>query len=531
MHKLFHHKAIKLSTALLTTLFLFSGCENAQRDLDSMLHSGEVTAPDLNDTIMLPPSGGGVTDENSTVGEIKIDAKNAYRVAVTFSDNYAQKGYFSRGEIGQLHFDITNLYTGAPADVKNIDNITLEAAETVNTNGEQRGKYFNFITYSGEEGPIYKIPGASIKASDNVALKIGELSGTTELIFKAEIRLKEGTLSTYTLKVPLIIEKNRSSSMAIVPVETKYDNGLFTDKFVIHVVDSYGNKAEDGTHIYTGLINNPKLYTYALKENTDVDEDVLYDIISEHNRTYFNNDKGTLNRVAGTFTLPANSIDPQKDIVTNLDTLVILANKDEHKPENLGGWDIDSIDNDHEISLTSIHGSENISGVDYVIGDEYRYDECSQTVMNAAASSLETTEVENGLAYAELRYVPEMVGKTVFIYANAVINGKRIGISRKVTLKGLGLQSQSMSCDYKVTGPNCSMRWKMMLNGPQNQTAKNVYIEQPKLGGDPVYAYATASKIDCDGWTTVSIHGIDVNKTATVTFGNFIADELIQNQK
>jgi hypothetical protein len=206
----------------------------------------------------IPNSGGSTNnDENVTEGTFKIDAKNAYKVSVTFSDEYNQKGYYSKGEIGQLKFNITNIYNKEAADVSIIDSITLEAEEKISIT---QGKYLNFITYEGEEKPIFPISKKSIKAIDDVALKINDLSGTTNIILSVNI---QGFDEPYKLKIPIVIEKNRSSSMAIVPIETRYENGLFIDKFVIHVVDSYGNKAQDGTRISTGVINNPKLYSNA----------------------------------------------------------------------------------------------------------------------------------------------------------------------------------------------------------------------------------------------------------------------------
>ncbi len=528
MHNTFRHKTFPLSTILLTTLLLFGGCENAQRDLDSQVQRSAIDAgigeQEQNQTANNPGIGTG-DDQNSTVGEIKIDAKNAYKVKLTFSDNYQQKGYFSTEEVGKIHFDITNLYNDTPADTSVIESITLKAQE-LDTNSD--GKYFNFIEFSGKEGPVYTIASTDIKSSDDVALKIKNLSGTTNLIFEAKIKKMP---KPYIIQVPIVIEKSKSSSMAIVPIDTKYENGLFIDKFVIHVADSYGNKAKDGTSVSTGVINNPKLYSNALKEGTIVNENILYDIIHDHNTAYFKDDKGTLDRTIATFTLPQNSIDTTKDTISPLDTLIVLANKNQHKPYNLGGWDIASIDSDHQLSLISVDNGEKIDGVNYVIGDEYRYDACNNTLMNAAASSFETTEVKDGLAFAELRYVPAMVGKTVFIYANSEVDGKHIGISRKVTLKGLGLSHQTLSCNYKNTGPHCSMRFKLLLNGPKEETpAQNLYLEQPVLEGDPVYSKATASQTDCDGWTTVTIYNIEENQTATVGFGT-IVDELIHNQK
>ena len=596
------NKRLLLKPALLAALLLFGGCDTALRDLDSRFQeqpgdgigSGTIdTTPDQNETQMLPPAAGTITeDENTTVGDIKVDAKNAYRVSVRFSDNYNEKGYFTRGEIGQIHFDITNLYTGEPANTDKIDEIVLEAQETIENNGTKTGKYFNFITYSGEEGPRYVIPKDAIKPSDNVAIKTGELSGTTNLIFKATVKLKDDKRSTYRLVVPMVIEKNKSASMAIVPIGTRYENGLFIEKFVIHVVDSYGNKAKDGTHIYTGVVNNPKLYsnayngaTFAIPDKNPIDYNDTQtwtasrqiddktlptnhwgDVsVSDYNKFYirtvtqtldennntvthtsytpsyyreiilnaFKSDTGTLDKNAKTFTLHTqNAQDNLINVgIEDTDTLVILANRKEHRPENLGGWDIKSIDSADTLSLVSYNFGNDVSDVSFVIGDEYRYDECRQTLMNAAASSFESTDVKDGLAYAELRYVPNMVGKTVFIYANTLLDDKRIGISRKVTLTGTGLGAQTLTCtNDKGTKPDCSMRFRMLQND-SGAIARKVYIAQPTNAGEPVYRYATASRTDCSGWTTVSIYGIDENKTASVKFGDFISDELILNQK
>ena len=540
------------------TIFITSGCDSSTRDLDSLTKkTSPINNPnptqseeDNQTQVIQPPNTGGeISDENTTTADIKIDAKNAYRVSLKFSDNYNQKGYFTKAEIGQIHFDITNIYTGSPADVSIIENIRLEAEDR----NDSEGKYFNFITYSGEQGPVYTIPKDHIKASDDVALKVGNLSGTTNLIFKATIQLDANqTSSVFTVKVPLVIEKNKSSSMAIVPIGSRYENGLFIDKFLIHVVDSYGNKAEDGTQISAGVINNVKLYSNAYNGGFGTNGANLPDTILPQNRfgkvatiDYDNgvnlnqtvgyyqlkNDKGNLSRTNKTFNLPANSIDISKDTITQLDTLILLANKNQHKPQNLGGWDIKSIDSDHEISLLSMDMGEDANGLSYAIGDEYRYDECRQTLMNAAASTFETTEVKDGIAYAELRYVPDMVGKTVFIYANSQLENKHIGISRKVTLTGTGLQTQTMSCtNENGTKPDCTISYRMVQKD-SGELARNVYIAQPTMAGDPVYKAATASRTDCSGWTTVTIYGIDVNKTASVKFGDYISDELILNQK
>jgi hypothetical protein len=542
-------------------------------------------------------SGGNVattpSDDNSTTGTIKIDAKNAYKVAAKFSEGYNKKGYYNREEIGSINFSISNIYTNQNIDVKKIKSITLEAEKK---ESETQGTYFNFIQYDGKEGPKYTIPESEVKATDSVALKIKDLSGTTNLIISIYLK---GFETPYKLKVPLVIEKNKSSSMAIVPMGSRYENGLYIDKFVIHVVDSYGNKAKDGTKISTGVINNPKLYsnayngavkhqaqkniinlnnsesqTYTDTNLTDqelpnnngkiialdyssydeerktprVDENGTI-VRDENNETVYDsktikryyptigvverkNDTGTLNRSDGTFTIsPKDTTDIITDKISSLDTLVVLANKNNHHPENLGGWDIASVEGENKLKLVSLDKGVDLSGLTYVIGDEYRYIDRGQTIANGAVSTFETTEVKDGLAFAELRYTPELVGHNVFIYANTRLEDKHIGISRNVLLHGTGLSDETMSCtNEKGRKPDCHMSYRITLND-SGKGAYKVNIGTPQIAGANTYKYATASRTSSTGWTTVSIYGIDENETATVTFGSLINDEYIINQK
>ncbi len=589
------------SIVILVSVLIF-GCSTSDRieEAAKVINNPDNQIPNsggsfINDTNETTAGGSIVNDENTTTGTIKIDAKNAYKVSVSFSDEYNQRGYYSKGEVGQLSFDIKNIYTNAAIDTSIIENITLkaEAVEEENQNENVQGTYLNFITFSGAQGGIYGIEEASIKAADSVALKMEDLSGTTNIILEVKI---ENIDNPFKLKIPIVIEKNKSSSMAMTRIGSSYKNGLFTDKFVIHVVDSYGNKAKDGTNISVGVINNPKLYSNAYNGATQrvaddynieinipdniyetqtfaetvLDDQILptrpnsnriipYDFgkyyqylttskVVETNETirtttvstrYYQNifgitykdDQGNLNKSDSTFTLPIGSIDMSKDTITSLDTLIILANKENHKPTNLGGWDIQNINSDNELSLIGLDEGSDIEGVSYVVGDEYRYIEYGQTIINAAASTFETTDVKDGLAFAELRYVPEMVGKNVFIYANTRLENEHLGISRKILLHGTGLQNETLSCtNTENRRPDCSYSIRIVQND-SGKGAHRVNISQPQIAGEAVYSYATASQTSDTGWTTVSIYGIDENKTATVSFGSLINNEYIINQR
>ena len=568
-------KSIVLSSIALAVILGLGACESTDRYNRHEVGAiqDDTTIGDDNGIVVTnpepfvpitPDNGGSIaqpTDGNQTENQYKT-INGVYSIKIT-----PEFDSITSGQTQNVHYEITNFFTKKPADDRVITYMNLEIDK----------RYAEFFDENGNHGNIIEFgKGTSTaKSTGDVALKSNSKSGQLLVNFNAVI---DGTDINLTKSLPIVIEKNKSSSMAIVPLETTYANGLFTEKFVIHVVDSYGNKAKDGTKISTGVVNNPKLYSRAydtgISEKAGVAVSVkdpelptsrwgevskldfnLYETATDSgqrdddNNTIFNyaytlaktvgydlkNDKGLLNKTTGKFTLPG---DQNTSVISPLDTLIVLANEEQHKPYNLGGWDISAIDDDKkQLSLYDLDlGNEgDISGVSYVIGDEYRYDRCNETLMNAAASSFTSTEVTDGVAYAELRYTPAMVGKNIFIYANSKLEDRQIGISRKVILTGTGLETATLTC--KNESPegssklvSCSKRFRMVQTS-SGKIARDVYIAQPTTVEEANYYKATATKTDCDGWTTVSIYGVPATKTATVTFGDYISNELIVNKR
>lgn len=494
------------------------------------------------------------SDANTTTEVKTINGTYSINISPEFDS-------ITSGQTQNLHYEITNFFTKKAADNSVVKYMKFELDE----------RYAEFFDPKGNHGDTIEFNDGS--ATGDLAIKSSSLSGQVLINFNAVI---DNTDVNLTKSFPITIEKNKSSSMAIVPIASRYENGLFIDKFLIHVVDSYGNKAKDGTKIYTGVINNPKLYSKAYNGGTSdiggvataVDDQTLprnrsndvakvdYNFnyttskyVDDNNESVtvfsvtpiqtvsysYKNNQGTLNKSTGSFTLPANSIDTNNNNISELDTLIVLANKKEHKPYNLGGWDIASIDSSNTLSLYDLDKGSDVTNVNYVIGDEYRYDRCNETIMNAAASTFTSTEVKDGVAYAELRYVPAMVGKNVFIYANSKLDDQRIGVSRKVLLTGTGLKTGSFSCKNeakKGSGylASCTERFRM-IQKDSGVIARDVYVAQPTTSGESNYRLATISRTDCAGWATVSIYGVPPEKTASVSFGDFISDELILDQK
>jgi hypothetical protein len=155
--------------------------------------------------------------------------------------------------------------------------------------------------------------------------------------------------------------------------------------------------------------------------------------------------------------------------------------------------------------------------------------------MNAASSTFESTEVKDGIAYAELRYVPAMVGKTIFIYANTRLEDKHIGISRRVSLTGTGLKPVTVSCtNNEGKNPTCEKVITLIQNDSE-KFARMASIAYPVNSGDAEHANIQINngsnyQTSCNGNIHIRIDNIDENKTATYTLGT-IASELIINQK
>ncbi len=473
-------------------------------------------------------------DQNSSDSNATVETGDVYK---TINGTYSIKitpeiDTITSGATENIHYEINNFFTKKAADDRAITYLKFEIDN----------RYAEFFDPQGHHGNVIEFGkgNTATKSVGDVAIKTNSKSGQVRINVTAVV---DGSEIKLTKTLPITIEKNRSSSMAIVPYATSYNKGLFTQKYVIHVVDGYGNRAKDGTKVQTGVISNPKVYSHAVDINKstvplDAYGKPLYNFFG---LSYYSH-KGTLDRdnkqliLNSSDKLPSdvkdNSKNNSKDNV--MDTLIILPNKTQYKPYNIGGWEISAIDRaNNSVKLYDLEGDNgNVNNVSYVIGNEYRYDQCNRTIMNAATSTFESSDVKDGVAYAELRYTPAMVGKDIFIYANSKIDGKRIGVSRRVTLTGTGLEEGSFSCknEGNTTLPVCSEQ-VLLIQKDSKALARDLYPAQP-INTTKIYDHATITKTDCSGRATITIYGIPAGKTATVTYGgDIMGSEPILNHK
>jgi hypothetical protein len=542
-------RLVLLSSITVAALLTFNACGSSVTRDDQSFTSGDkdgharaiekptepkIDTPAINSPLA-PVVDTPTVDNNDSESMVKVDAKNAYKLSMTLS-----KDRFQQEEDGVLEYNIKEIYSGDIVENAILEKVTLSVADK---------RYMKFVDFQGTETNSFEIT-KNVKSEDKIRVKMGENSGTTEIEVKADIRLADG--KTYSLKntIPVVVMKNVTSSVTVNSYGAKFmkdgeNAGLFVEKFVFHVVDNHGDKAKDGTYLQSGVVNNPKVYTLGidpdkakvkysdgnfikLRSYADYgDEYRLYTsakISRDKSFVIDSNDTSLLNRV------------------DSEDKVVILPNRDKKDPTYLGSWSISSIDKSvNKIVLKDDYtGNDRMSigdtdGLTFVIGDEDRYNPCGHTLANAALyfpnGSTSGAKVEDGIVHAELRYQPYMVGKTVFVYANAIVNGERIGIAREVHLTGEGINSGSYSCAGTDKEPRtCTFNLGVILNGYED-FARDLTSGFIRTDGDgPSMVDTTYLNTGCSGHSYVTVT-MDINKSASFEIGGSTLHENIINQK
>jgi len=458
---------IAFSGIAMAALLAFTACESTDR-YDRHGDAGAIGNTPANGagSIGNLPGNGGVVSDKPTVGDIDKGvittpdenstvkaAGNVYQIHIS-----PENGSITSNQAQKIHYDIKDLFSDKEADSGAIEKIEFVVD----------GKLAKFINYKGEEGNTFTLEGSSATAVGDVAIKSLNHSGQMDVTFRVTI---SGITNTLTKRFPVVVIKNSSSSISMIPVPNyaaydKYKNGLYVDKYTLHVVDKYGNKAKDGTYVHVGTVNNLKQDAGLRLYSKQFPIPITGGFTSSTNSFTFD-DERTLENV--------NSDNEQS--VDTQDTIVILPNEQRSDPRYLGGWRIGDIQNDKLLTMVDTYTWEDKKGLSFVIGDDKKFNNCDATLANAAIYSDTDYKVKDGIVNIELRYGPYMVGKSVFLYANSLIDGDRIGISRKIDLKGTGIEDMTYSCDASDMNTSRSCSWTGYLKfSDSGVDVKNVNV-------------------------------------------------------
>jgi hypothetical protein len=315
---------------------------------------------------------------------------------------------------------------------------------------------------------------------------------------------------TINEKLKVVVVSGAISSISVNYLNTKYDTGtgLYIENYAIHAVDKYSNPATKGSKIYFGAVNNEKVF-------------------------YENN--GTIYDDNGQTKLDANDVNFSE--VKERDTLIVFPDSDRKYGEYLGGWLIDKItDNgngDYTLELNEPYTLSKIDNLDYVIGNERRYDVCYKTIALVDVDSADGTyEVDkNGIAYAKLRYDPYLIGKTVALYANAVTD-KRVGTASKTVLRGEKIivsDNSTLGCE---TNSSKECKVSVILEDSLGYTVKGTPLRGTFIIDTTPTDADASCKIEvedavsaCNGVFNITLKADDKDKKCYINWTNTIYTE------
>jgi len=225
-------------------------------------------------------------------------------------------------------------------------------------------------------------------------------------------------------------------SLAYAGTTQASDRAKFIEKWIVTVTDRYSNKVNSNPAISMGMIAG-----YTKSSDPAVG--------NEGNYTYYNPGSATtLDATADTFTSHVNTFGNVDD---STDILVLTGTG--YKYPALGKWDISKID-DSTLSIIDDYDSNNTTELGFAVGNNQREDTCNpgvKWIANVYPESGKYIIEDTGTLAISVEYDYYLVGKSTMLWVNLVgiqhstNETIRIGEARKVTLRGLGLESTGLS--------------------------------------------------------------------------------------
>ncbi len=338
------------------------------------------------------------------------------------------------------------------------------------------------------------------------SLKVDSFTKAGIAIIKASATIFDGEKNvTIEQDFSYTIMSGPISSLSLVYVDTNYDNGLFSDHYVVHAIDKYGNPANKGEHIYAGVVNGLE---FSSKDDTTP---LSYDSI------------GTINS-GDPATFSVNSADSEfGNVIVQKDRVIVLASDYRHDSSYLGGWSIQSVDTNTSLTLDKKYDGTSISDLSFVIGSEDRADTCGNTLALADLDSQDNSYAigENGIADLTLRYDPYLIGKDVYMYVNAYTTEGRVGTPLKQKLYGKGITATDKTC---TAVGDCSTTLSFTINERGGEALKNVAVPIKYEGSCQSISGKTVkvAVLGCTGTIYTEVNSTDADDPCVISWSGSI---------
>ena len=273
------------------------------------------------------------------------------------------------------------------------------------------------------------------EANKTIAVKSFFKSGETDIKLEAIYIEKEKEIIAKKLFKVIILSApiNSISIVEDINRSRKRKGAFFENSYQIHAIDKYGNIANQVEHIYIGAINGIRKGEngkYLTAQNNG-------EIIVENNVTKF---------VYNNTNLDFNNINILED------KLLILAKNDKMDLSYLGAWSISKYTSSSQLNNNIFYLNKDYTNRDiladnlkFVIGNSKRYNKRTDSISIVNIDRNDTiyrinengSTIFNGEGTFKLQYDPDLLGRSVFIYANIITKDKkRIGASINELLGG-----------------------------------------------------------------------------------------------
>ncbi|MEA1983598.1 MAG: hypothetical protein U9N39_08630, partial [Campylobacterota bacterium] len=349
---------------------------------------------------------------------------------------------------------------------------------------------------SGNSGSSLSVAGEN---SVQMNLKSKTISGVVPVRVYSEFKDANNNDRNLTKVFNVVILSGAPTAMSLsyASTEQNAENAKFVENWVLTVTDKYNNLVNTTPSVSMGA-----LIGYA-------DDSSSTTGINDANYLYYEssvNDGNLTDANPDTFSSSRDAFD-NVDIVN--DKLVLFGG-DGYKFNAYGKWDINDINASNQLELLDDFNGTTVEELSYAVGNNFRNEVCdgSPVVANVYAKDGDNILGSTGSMIIQVEYDYYLVGKSIVLWTNLVGENNntsvRVGLGKKVTLRGQGLESPeySLSPDYNGT-----------ISLPVKITNTVEYYKNARF----VYSTKTSSSVTINNIVTTSfdenIYSCELNTT------------------
>lgn len=373
----------------------------------------------------------------------------------------------------------------------------------------------NLITLRDSAGNT----GTELSSNQNgysVNLVTNTKSGVVPIRVEAVFKDSNGEEKKLTKVYDIVVLSGPPTAMSLSYAGTtqKPEYAKFVENWVLTVTDTYSNLVNTNPSISMGALIG---YAQSSAAVANAARYLYYDSASSG--------RGTLsNTNPDSFTSGVNAFS-NIDLVN--DKLVIFGG-DGYRFNAFGKWDIDTIAASNRLRLEDNFDAESISDLGFAVGNNFRNEVCSGNPVVANVYPKDGNNIlgSDGSMIIQVEYDYYLVGKDIVLWSNFVGSNNnedvRVGIGRKVTLRGQGLDGDSYTFTNSFNGP---VRLRVGITDTVEYYKNGNFGYKIEASGDGV-AYtilgtSMSNIYDCS--TAGGIGYVDVNIDSAGTSGGTIS--------